>query len=217
MVVGAATKPQAAYARDVKRSLVASALVAAVLAGGVALAPVAHGHAELVSSDPVDGAALDAPPVSVSFTFNEDLLPDFVRLIATGPSGDTGDLVVNAVEGPTARADWPSAAEAGEWTVNYRVVSQDGHPIEGGITFTYAAPEPSPTADPTSASPAPEPTSEPAPEPTREPAPTDTAISPSPVADVSSPGPSPLAIAAIGLVVLGAAGVVIAMFARRRQ
>lgn len=194
-----------------KRTLAAGILALAVLGLGSMLVPSALAHSDLVSSDPADGAVLATPPATVSFTFNEDLLPDFVRFIATDPTGQTGDLPVSAVEGPTATMDWPAGAPAGEWTVSYRVVSQDGHPIEGGITFAYDAPAPSPsstsaapTASPTSAAPTPSPTSA-APSPTI-----------SPAADTSSGGLGAWAIAGIVLVVLAGVGIVIAFLVRRR-
>ena len=200
-----------------KRILTAAVLAAALLIPGAMAAPAALAHSELVSTDPADGAVLDAPPERVSFTFNEALMPDFVRFIATDPSGQTGDLPVSSVEGPTASIDWAADAPAGEWTVSYRVVSQDGHPIEGGITFSYAASSPSPT----SASPAPtsaEPTSA---EPTSA-APTSTeptsaqpSPSTSPAADTSG-GTSGLLIAGIAIAVIAVAAVVIALVARRR-
>ena len=177
--------------------------------GGAVIAPSAHAHSELISSDPAAGATLDAPPARVSFTFNEDLLPDFVRFIATDPSGQTGDLPVSSVEGPTAAIDWPIGAPAGEWTVSYRVVSQDGHPIEGAITFSYAAP--SPTESPTSAAPT-------SAAPTSAAPPTSTAPSPSisPAADTTSSGMSGWAIAAIAVGVIVIVAAIIALIARRR-
>ena len=192
-----------------KRILTAGLLAATLLGGAAALAPSAAAHSELVSSDPADGASLDAPPTTVSFTFNEPLLPDFVRFIATDPAGETGDLPVSAVEGPTATIDWPAGAPGGEWTVQYRVVSQDGHPIEGGITFTYAAA--SPTASPSSPSPSPTsaaPTSA---------TPTSAAPSPStsPAADTSD-GTSGVLIASLAVGAIVIIGVVVALVARRR-
>ena len=139
-----------------KRFLIPLVTLLAVLCGVVAWAGSASAHADLVSSSPQDGAVLDAPPTELVFTFNEPLLPDFVRFIATSPDGQTGDLIITGVDGPTATITWPAGAAAGDWSVSYRVVSQDGHPIEGGITFSYAAPEP--TASPTTAAPTPEPT-----------------------------------------------------------
>jgi len=197
----------------VKRTL--GLLAAAVLIASGALAPAALAHSELVSSDPADGAILDAPPTTVSFTFNEPLMPDFVRIIGTNPEGVTGDLPVSSVEGPTARVDWPAGAQGGTWQVSYRVVSQDGHPIEGGITFSYAGPSPSPTgALPTSAAPtSAAPTSA---APTSA-APTSAAPSPStsPAADTSG-GTSGLLIAGLAVGVIVIVGVVIALVARRR-
>ncbi len=195
-----------------KRTIVVGLIALSALIGGVFVAPLAQAHSELVSSDPADGAVLDAPPKTVSFTFNEVLMPDFVRFIGTDPAGQTGDLPVSSVEGSVATIEWPTTAPAGEWTVSYRVVSQDGHPIEGGITFAYAgtSPTPAPTsASPTSASPtSAAPTSA---------APTSTVPSPStsPAADTSG-GTSGLLIAGLAIVVIVIVGIVIALVARRR-
>ena len=196
------------------KRLFAAVLIALAMAGaGAALAPAASAHSELVSSDPVDGAVLDAPPTAVSFTFSEDLLPDFVRLITTSPSGETSDLIVSSVQGPTVTADWPLGAPGGEWTVSYRVVSQDGHPIEGGITFGYVAPEPpSPSPSPTSASPTSAAPITPSPSATSAiPSPTT-----SPAADTTSSGPSAWMIAGIAVVVIAGIAVAAALIVRRR-
>lgn len=200
-----------------KRALVhvlATAMVAsAAVLGGAALASPAQAHSELVSTNPEDGARLDAPPTTVSFTFNEDLLPDFVRFIATDPSGQTGDLPASSVEGSTATIAWPADAPGGEWTVSYRVVSQDGHPVEGGITFSYAGATPTSSApQPSSASPAPTsamPTSA---------MPTSAAPNPSmsPAAEASSGGLPGWIIAGIAIAVIAAVGVVLALVVRRR-
>ena len=198
-----------------KRALAVGLLALVTLGASITSVSTAHAHSELISSDPADGASLDAPPQIVSFTFNEPLLPDFVRFIATDPSGQTADVPVASVEGPTATIDWPADAPAGEWAVNYRVVSQDGHPIEGGITFAYAAASPSPapssssaaptspsptTATPTSAAPTPE-----------QPSPTT-----SPAADTGEGGSSGLLIASLVVGAIVVIGVAVALVARRR-
>ncbi len=194
-----------------KRLLLAATLAFAVLGGGVALPTVAQAHSDLLSSDPADGATLDSPPASVSFTFNEDLLPDFVRLIATNPAGVTGDLPISAVEGPTVTAAWP-ASEGGEWSVNYRVVSQDGHPIEGGITFSYDGPAPTSSGPlPTSASPDPT-TARPT---TADPTSATPSPTVSPAADTTSSGIGGWAIAGIAVVLLAVVGAVLAVVMRR--
>ncbi len=197
-----------------KRILSAGALALALLAPGALLAPAALAHSELVSSDPADGATLKAPPQTLTFTFSEPLLPDFVRFIATNPEGVTGDLPVSSVEGPTATIDWPQA-QGGTWEVRYRVVSQDGHPIEGGITFTYDGPSPSPTgALPTSAAPT---SAAPTSADSTSAAPTSAVPSPStsPAAD-SGGGASGLMIAGLAVGAIVIVGIVIALVARRR-
>lgn len=196
-----------------KRTL--AVLAGTLVLGSLALAPSVHAHSELVSSDPADGASLEAPPERVSFTFNEPLMPDFVVFVATDPAGATVDLPVSSVEGDTAAIDWPADAPAGEWMVSYRVVSQDGHPIEGGISFSYAesSSSPSPTsASPTSAAP----TSE-APAPSTSAAPTSAEPSPStsPASDTTGTS-SGWIIAGIALAAIAIVGVIVALVARRR-
>ena len=198
-----------------KRALTVGLLALVALGASAAIVPTAHAHSELVSSDPADGATLDAPPETVSFTFNEPLLPDFVRFIATDPSGQTGDVPVASVDGPTATIDWPQAAPGGEWTVSYRVVSQDGHPVEGGITFTYAAASPSPAPPSSSAAPTSQAPTTAAPTSA---APTSAQPSPeiSPAADTSTGGSSTLLIAGLAVGAIVIIGVAVALVARRR-
>ena len=198
-----------AYPRGVKRvvPLVVLLLLVLVAGGGIAQA-----HSELVSTTPEDGQVLDAPPTELTFTFNEDLLPDFVNFVATDPGGQVLELAVSGVNGPTATVAWPAEAPGGEWRVDYRVVSQDGHPVDGGITFSYAAESPSPT--PTSAAPSPAPTTssaEPAPAPTSaEPSPT---VAPTSDSSGLSAGWIIAIIAVVAIVIIAIVG----LLARRRS
>lgn len=186
-------------------------LLLALVGGG----GVAHAHSELVSTSPEDGQVLEAPPTEVTFTFNEDLLPDFVSFVATSASGEVTDLVVIGVDGPTSVVAWPTEAPGGEWRVDYRVVSADGHPVDGSITFSYVAesPSPSPTPTPTPSTPSPSPTTSSA---TPEPASTSAAPSPSAVPASESSGPSTgwiIAIVGVGALI---GIVVVGLVARRR-
>jgi methionine-rich copper-binding protein CopC len=105
----------------------------------------ASAHSDLVSSDPEASSVLAEMPTSVLLTFNEDLLildgaEDANQLIVTDSEGASlveGDLTVAANTISSALA----ASEAqGEVTVTYRVVSADGHPIEGSYTFSVGEP-----------------------------------------------------------------------------
>ena len=110
--------------------------ILAVLALLLIVAP-ARAHAELDSSDPQDGASLASAPDVLSFTFGEQVLEqgNAVTLtdVASGSRLEVGPL---QVEGDMVSVSWPEQSPAGEFRAAYRVVSADGHPIEGSITFT---------------------------------------------------------------------------------
>ena len=111
-------------------------LVAVCVLVLVGVAP-AQAHSSLVSSDPQDGALLAEAPTDLSFTFNEDLLAQGNAITLTELGSDTRlDLGQAEVDGPTVTVAWPAQSPAGEFRAAYRVVSADGHPIEGAITFT---------------------------------------------------------------------------------
>lgn len=120
----------------------------------LAVAPAAA-HTELISSSPKDGAALSAPPDEVSLKFGEDLLAGGDKLVAEDAQGATVDLGPSTVDGATLSATWPASAATGEYRVSYRAVAEDGHPLEGTLTFSVSAtPEPTvqsaaPTAETT--------------------------------------------------------------------
>lgn len=127
------------------------AALAIVTVLGTATVP-ADAHARLVSSDPADGAILDAPPAAVTFTFDETLLPGTETISV---NDDRGNVVMSAsVEpvGATISMPWPAAATSGMFQVAYRAVSSDGHPMSGSIvvTLTGAAVAASGTPSPSS-------------------------------------------------------------------
>ncbi len=85
----------------------------------------------------------------MSLTFNEKLLAQGNAVTVTEVATDQR-LTVGAAqtEGPTVSVAWPQASPAGEFRAAYRVVSADGHPINGTITFTVArSAEGAPSAD----------------------------------------------------------------------
>lgn len=114
---------------------VAVACLFAIVAGA---APAAA-HASLVSTDPVEGAVLAESPGEVTFTFNEPVaLPaDGVQVFdAEGEpvesSASSEDLVVTV--------DVPDELPDGSYVVVWRVVSADGHPVAGALTFSVGKP-----------------------------------------------------------------------------
>ncbi len=127
--------------------VVAAVLVAvAVLCGG---AGPALAHADLISSDPTDGAVVAKAPETVMLTFNEA-----VRLTSQTITvyDAAGDAVVSesSASGSVVRIELPaaSALAEGTYTVGWNVLSGDGHPIAGSLTFSIGAPSASVTAPP---------------------------------------------------------------------
>lgn len=117
-------------------SMLLSAFVALTLA--LALPGVASAHAVKVSSDPAENAVLSAPPTQVSATFNEPLQKRFSAMTVIGPDSKTDQWQSGEplVSGAVISVGMKSDAPAGKYTVNFRVISEDGHPVDGSWPFT---------------------------------------------------------------------------------
>ena len=160
----------AAYAGNMRwlLSLVAAVLLVIIPASGAA------GHAGLLFSTPEDGASLDVAPEEVVLTFSEELLTDLVE-ISVLDAQDNPVVVTEVPQTPPPGTDvkvpWPADLPPGEYSVAFRVVSADGHPVTGRVTFSYAQQRQvleEPTADDAPAEPSVEPSVEPTPDPTPE-------------------------------------------------
>ncbi|QFZ16094.1 copper resistance CopC family protein [Saccharothrix syringae] len=120
---------------------VASLLLTGLVAGAVLLgtAAPALAHNVLISSDPKDGSSLAQGPTAVTLTFDQPVQAGekFNTVTVTGPEGTRweadGEPTVrdNSVTFPV-RPLGPAA----EYTVGYRVLSADGHPVTGSLKFT---------------------------------------------------------------------------------
>lgn len=100
----------------------------------------ASAHASLVSSNPKDGASLDNEPAKVSITFNEDVSTP-AQLEVTSPDGEALADTEPVVDGPTVTQTLHSSGYKGTYTIAYRVVSADGHPISGELTYDVTSGE----------------------------------------------------------------------------
>ena len=94
----------------------------------------ADAHASLVSTSPEDGSRMATAPRSVELTFSEDIGEAFVAV--TAPDGAKVKTSHAHISGARVHADLTSSDERGRYTVAYRVVSSDGHPVSGTFTFT---------------------------------------------------------------------------------
>ncbi|MEU8883402.1 copper resistance CopC family protein [Streptomyces hydrogenans] len=170
-------------ARTAVRSLLLPLAVGGLLAVS---APPAAAHTELNGSDPANDAVLDAVPRTVTLTFSDPMSQAYAQLAVTGPDGAALGDGAPAVAGREVTLSLKEARTAGRYTVGYRVVSADGHPVSGTSAFTV---RPAPTAPSAAATPAiPSGTIPPATAPSGpagSPRPTATSASPSPTASLS--------------------------------
>ncbi|MGY5121514.1 copper resistance protein CopC [Streptomyces sp. 900105755] len=131
-------------------TLLGSLLAALLLAS----AAPASAHAALRGSDPADGAVLKSSPASVTLTFTEavGLLDDSFRVYdPTNHRVDTSEAGHGPGGSDTARITFPKKLGTGTFTVAWRVVSADSHPVSGALTFSVG--KPSATAATVSAGP----------------------------------------------------------------
>ena len=127
-------------------------------------------HSRLESSDPADGASLATSPSKVTLTFNEAMTagPGFTTITVIGPGNTAWQDGETQVSGDSVSIAVKPLGPAGVYRIGYRVVSDDGHPVSGSVSFTLTAPGPgaapaAPTVAPTTAAPAPATTSAAAP------------------------------------------------------
>ncbi|MFD5538368.1 copper resistance protein CopC [Streptomyces sp. NPDC127079] len=118
----------------------------------LASAAPASAHAALRGSDPADGAVLKSAPASVTLTFTESvgLLDDSFRVYdPTNHRVTTGDPEHGPAGSDTARITFPKKLGTGTYTVAWRVVSADSHPVSGALTFSVGKPSATVAAVPT--------------------------------------------------------------------
>ena len=126
-------------------------MVAALVALGIVLlqgAP-ASAHAELVETDPAEGAVVATAPETVTLTFNEPVRLTSQEIAVYDAEGEpvASTARANAEEvrvGLAGAADLPD----GTYVVSWNVLSGDGHPIAGALTFSVGAPSTTVAAPP---------------------------------------------------------------------
>ncbi|MFE3448206.1 copper resistance protein CopC [Nonomuraea sp. NPDC059194] len=138
-----------------------TALLAALLTGLVAAvvvaAPPAFAHDALKSSDPKkDSTVKTLEQVELEFNATPKL-PFVIVRSADGAEVQEGKP---EIDGKVVTQRLKGVLPDGGYTIAFRVVSSDGHPIEGEIPFKVkGAPQPTPSEQPASAAPSEEPAS----------------------------------------------------------
>ena len=103
--------------------------------------PSAHAHTSLELSTPSNKQSIEFMPTELSATFDEDLIEiegEVVNTLELQRADGTNYLLSAAtIAGPVVSAkvgdgEYP----AGNYLLKYRVVSADGHPVTGEISFS---------------------------------------------------------------------------------
>lgn len=198
--------------RNPRRSLITT-LATLLLGAGLTLAVAtpAQAHDELVSSYPEAGSTITGSPAEITLSFSGELIagmqsgavevitPDGQNIATDAPSEDGTSITQHLTPNPPA----------GMFTVRWKVVSSDGHPISGEYTYTVAptdAVPSSPAATPSTAPQTPAPTA------------TETSADNGYGGETSGGGDTFAILAVLGgVVVLGATLVIVLMVGRERR
>ncbi len=99
----------------------------------VLIPSAAFAHASLIGSDPADGALVMRAPTAVTLTFNEPVSPLTIRIVdASGTATAITDI---RRDGAQLVLTPPAIPGEGARVVSWRVMSADGHPVGGSLTF----------------------------------------------------------------------------------
>lgn len=108
------------------------------LAAVLLLAPKApvHAHADLVETDPKNSQTLETAPEHITLTFNEDV----TLLESTELRSETTVAYDASVNANVVTINPRDPLRNGTWTLAWRIVSADGHPVGGTLRFNIGEP-----------------------------------------------------------------------------
>lgn len=152
--------------RAASRLAAVTAVTTALVGAGMASTGPAWAHAARIASDPAENAELAQAPARVSATFNEPMQAQFAAMTVIGPDSAQWSEGAPAVDGAVISVGVRTGGPAGEYTVNYRATSADGHVVSGSWSYRVTAGAPAAPTAPAAAPTAPAaPASTAAPEP----------------------------------------------------
>jgi hypothetical protein len=116
-------------------------LLPIVLAGlavfGFATPALAHNV--LVGSNPASGSSVATGPSQVRLDFNAPVQFGANYLTVIGPDGNHWEKTDNAtVNGDSVATAVAPLGPAGVYKIGYRIISADGHPVSGEVSFTLS-------------------------------------------------------------------------------
>lgn len=122
------------------RGVASACFVAVALLFGLA-GDGAAAHDGLRRSVPAAGAVLDVAPREIRLTFTRAVDPTLARIELIDPSGRAVDLaapVAHPDSGNVLVAAVTGRLRAGAYTVRWRIVGSDGHPVQGRFGFVIS-------------------------------------------------------------------------------
>jgi copper resistance protein C len=137
----------------------ATILVSATATVLVAGAP-AQAHNSLVEAVPAKDAKLTKVPAQVKLKFLQELDERYLTIAVTDAQKQKVTDEAPEADGQVGTLALPETLPDGKYTVAYRVVSKDGHTVQGSYTFSLDAPlsassEPAPAPSASEAAPVP--------------------------------------------------------------
>ena len=120
--------------------MAAVVLAVALLGSALAYAGAAWAHAARIASDPAENAVLTEPPTRVSATFSEPMQAQFAAMTVIGPDGNEWADGEPGVDAAVISIGVRPGGPAGDYTVNYRATSADGHVVSGSWSYRLSAP-----------------------------------------------------------------------------
>ncbi|MDE5053227.1 copper resistance protein CopC [Niallia taxi] len=96
----------------------------------------ASAHAYIVNSSPSENESLDDSPTKATIEYNEKIQSGFAVLNVTNSAGEKVDEGNVIVEGKTISVDLKANLKNDVYTMEWRVVSADGHSITGLVPFS---------------------------------------------------------------------------------
>lgn len=138
--------------RRIRKPLTALLLVGTVLALLLGGAGSASAHATLTKAEPADVSVLKTAPKQITLTFSETVSLSDGSLRVLSPKNvrvDRGAVTHAGKKADTARVMLRGKLPEGTYTVSWRVVSSDSHPISGAFTFSVGQPSATTAAVPT--------------------------------------------------------------------
>lgn len=104
-------------------------------------------HSKLETSSPAADAKLTESVKEFSLTFNENIDENLSTLKVKNDQGEEVKLSGTQVNGNTLSGTVDEPLPSGSYTVEWKIVGGDGHPVDGTYSFQVDAPEKEPALE----------------------------------------------------------------------